>query len=211
MYITLSAILGYLLGSIPFGLILTKLAGTEDIRKIGSGSIGATNVLRTGRKDLAFLTLVFDASKAAIATLIAFHVVPNTDYTFFSDVTSLNFIAGLTAGFAAVVGHNFPVWLKFRGGKGVASAFGYILVTSPMVACLALATWLVMAITTRYSSLSAITAAILVPVYAFYCAAPITLVFYIPLVLLVLIRHHSNFARLFKGQESKITFKKKEK
>ena len=209
MLILACALFGYLLGSIPFGLILTKMAGTEDILKIGSGSIGTTNVLRTGRKDLAALTLIFDASKAAIATLIAFYLIPNDDLIFCGFYTSANLVAGLIAGLAAIFGHSFPIWLRFKGGKGIASAFGYILAVTPLVALLALLTWLVMAIITRYSSLSAITAAILLPVYTFFFASPVVLIFYIPLVTLVLIRHHANIARLIKGQESKITFKKK--
>ena len=205
----LSTLGGYLFGSVPFGLVLTRMAGLGDIRKIGSGNIGATNVLRTGRKDLALLTVLLDAFKAGIAALIAKHLVTNEAMMFCGYLTSVNTVAALIAGTAAIIGHNFPVWLKFKGGKGVASAFGFILALSPAVAGLALLTWLVIAFTTRYSSLSAITAAIMVPVYAFFLTSPIYAFFYTAIALLILLRHHANIARLIKGEESKISFKKK--
>ena len=119
-------------------------------------------------------------------------------------------MAELIAGTCGVLGHNFPVWLKFKGGKGVASTFGFLLATNWQIALLALATWLVIAFATRYSSLSAITAAVMVPVYAFFLASPVYSIFYTALAVLVVARHHANIARLIKGQESKITFKKKE-
>lgn len=205
----LCALGGYLLGSIPFGLVLTHLAGLGDIRKIGSGNIGATNVLRTGRKDLALLTVLLDASKAGIAAFVAASLAPAADYVFLGNMTQVNVIAGLIAGSAGVVGHNFPVWLKFKGGKGVASTFGFILATNPQIALLALATWLVCAVITRYSSLSAITAAIATPVYAFFLVEPTYTIFYTAIALLVLLRHRANIVRLAKGEESKISFKKK--
>lgn len=205
----LCALGGYLLGSIPFGLVLTHLAGLGDIRKIGSGNIGATNVLRTGRKDLALLTVLLDASKAGIAAFVAASLAPAADYVFLGNMTQVNVIAGLIAGSAGVVGHNFPVWLKFKGGKGVASTFGFILATNPQIALLALATWLVCAVITRYSSLSAITAAIATPVYAFFLVEPTYTIFYTAIALLVLLRHRANIVRLVKGEESKISFKKK--
>ena len=205
----LCALGGYLLGSIPFGLVLTRLAGLGDIRKICSGNIGATNVLRTGRKDLALLTVLLDASKAGIAAFVAASLAPAADYVFLGNMTQVNVIAGLIAGSAGVVGHNFPVWLKFKGGKGVASTFGFILATNPQIALLALATWLVCAVITRYSSLSAITAAIATPVYAFFLVEPTYTIFYTAIALLVLLRHRANIVRLAKGEESKISFKKK--
>ena len=205
----LCALGGYLLGSIPFGLVLTRLAGLGDIRKISSGNIGATNVLRTGRKDLALLTVLLDASKAGIAAFVAASLAPAADYVFLGNMTQVNVIAGLIAGSAGVVGHNFPVWLKFKGGKGVASTFGFILATNPQIALLALATWLVCAVITRYSSLSAITAAIATPVYAFFLVEPTYTIFYTAIALLVLLRHRANIVRLAKGEESKISFKKK--
>ena len=144
-----------------------------------------------------------------IAALIAKHLITNEAMIFCEYLTSVNTVAALIAGTAAVIGHNFPVWLRFKGGKGVASAFGFILVLSPSVAGLALLTWLVVAFVTRYSSLSAITAAVMVPFYAFFLSSPVYTIFYTAIALLVLLRHHANIARLIKGEESKISFKKK--
>ncbi|MDD4557155.1 MAG: glycerol-3-phosphate 1-O-acyltransferase PlsY [Alphaproteobacteria bacterium] len=201
--LSLCAVGGYFLGSIPFGLFLCKLFGFGDIRKVGSGNIGATNVLRvSGSKSLTLLTIALDASKAAIAAYLACKFVGGEHAL----------LASLVAGTSAVVGHNFPIWLGFKGGKGVASAFGFILFETPIIALLALATWIVTAIISRYSSLSAILAASLVPVYTyFFTDDTLYLAFYLPIVLLILVRHHANFKRLFKGEESKITFKKKAK
>ena len=191
-----SLIIGYLLGSIPFGLVVTRLAGLGDIRKIGSGNIGATNVLRTGRKDLALLTLLFDLGKAALAALLM-------KSFFHSEVT------GYVAGFSAVIGHNFPIWLHFKGGKGVASTLGMMLVLTPWVGILACLTWLIMAFTFRYSSLSALTALLLAPIYALFLATPAAVTCYTALAVLSFWRHRSNIKRLIAGEESKITFKRK--
>ncbi len=199
---------GYLLGSIPFGLVLTRLAGLGDIRKIGSGNIGATNVLRTGRKDLALLTVLLDASKAGFAAWLAGYLAPEQDMFFAGIFTNTKLVAALYAGTAAVFGHNFPLWLKFKGGKGVASAFGFILVINPMIALLALGTWLVFAFTFRYSSLSALAAAILTPLYAYFYAGEVETIFFSAIALLVVVRHHANIHRLIKGEESKISFHK---
>lgn len=211
IYTTLSlcAVIGYLLGSIPFGLVLTRLAGYGDIRKIGSGSTGATNVLRTGNKTLALLTVLLDAFKAGIAAYIAYQLVPSTDFVLFGLYTKLNIVASMIAGSFGVIGHVFPIWLKFKGGKGVASAFGFILVTNWQVALIAFAIWLIMAFTFRYSSLSALTAAAAVPFISFFMLSPVYVVFYSAIVILVIACHHANIARLIKGQESKISFKKK--
>lgn len=206
---TLCAIGGYFLGSVPFGLVLTRLAGLGDIRKIGSGNIGATNVLRTGRKDLALLTVILDASKAGIAAYVAEKLVPDTGFVLFGLYTTANVLAGLIAGTFGVLGHNFPVWLKFKGGKGVASAFGFIVATNWQLGLIALGVWLVMAFMFRYSSLAAITAAASVPVFAFFLTEPVYAVFYSAIALLVLVRHHANIKRLLTHQESKISFKKK--
>ena len=200
----LSAIFGYFVGSIPFGLILTKMAGYGDIRKIGSGNIGATNVLRTGNKKLALLTVLCDASKAGVAALIACGLYgcenPNAS------------MVSLVAGAFGVIGHNFPVWLKFKGGKGVASTLGFLLATCWPVALIALAIWLVMAFTFKYSSLSALTAASLVPFVAYFLAPNMDyVVVYSAIVLLVIVRHHANIKRLLNGTESKIKLKKEEK
>lgn len=200
--------IGYLLGTIPFGLVLCYLAGYGDIRKIGSGNIGATNVLRTGNKGLALLTILLDASKAGAAAYAAYKTVSPEPYVLAGFITSTNVMASLIAGTAAIIGHNFPIWLKFKGGKGVASTFGFILVTCPLVALLDLVTWLVMAVVFRYSSLAALTAAALTPVYAFFFAEPVYTIFYSAIALLVIVRHHANISRLIKGQESKIKLKK---
>ena len=205
----LAALGGYFLGSVPFGLVLTRMAGLGDIRKIGSGNIGATNVLRTGRKDLALLTIILDASKAGIAALIAYHFAPHDSMMLAENITTVNTVAALVAGSFGVIGHNFPIWLKFKGGKGVASAFGFFLALSPLVAVYALMCWLIVAFTTRYSSLSAITAAIMVPIFAYFYTSPVYAMFYTAIAVLVLIRHHANIVRLIKGQESKISLKKK--
>ena len=198
----ISALFGYLGGSIPFGLILSRMAGYGDIRKIGSGNIGATNVLRTGNKKLALLTVLCDAFKAGIAAFIAGKVFAGDN----------SVMASLVAGASGVIGHNFPVWLKFKGGKGVASTFGFVLMTCWPVALVALVIWLAMAFTFKYSSLSALTAAVLVPVVSYFLApsSEYTIV-YSAIAILVIVRHHANIRRLLKGEESKIKLKKEEK
>lgn len=197
----LSAIFGYFIGSIPFGLILTKMAGYGDIRKIGSGNIGATNVLRTGNKTLALLTVLFDASKAGVAAIVARAI--------WGGGMADSITVALIAGACGVLGHNFPVWLKFKGGKGVASTFGFILATCWPVALIALLVWLIMAFTFKYSSLSALTAAIFVPIASYFFApTPQYTWFYLCITLLVVVRHHANIKRLLKGEESKIKLKK---
>ena len=197
----LVAIGGYLLGSIPFGVILTRAAGAGDVRNIGSGNIGATNVLRTGRKDLAIATLILDAGKGAVALLIARHLFGEA--------------AGAIAGGAAFMGHLFPVWLGFKGGKGVATFFGLILAACWPLGLMAAATWLIVAFALRYSSLAALVAAALTPLYALLplpmlglpAPAPI-LILAIFTAVLIYIRHHENIARLLKGAEPKIGAKK---
>ncbi len=202
---------GYLLGSVPFGLVLCYLAGYGDIRKIGSGNIGATNVLRTGNKWLALLTLVLDASKAGIIAWLALKYAVMKPMMICGWVVDGNVLAAMIAGSMAVIGHNFPIWLKFKGGKGVASAFGFVLVTQPVIASALLGVWLVMAVLFRYSSLAAICAALSLPIFAFFYAEPVYTAFYSMLALLVLARHHANICRLFRGEESKIHFKKQDK
>ena len=208
--LALCALGGYLAGSIPFGLVLCYLAGYGDIRKIGSHNIGATNVLRTGNKWLALLTVILDALKAGLAAFAAYKLLPQTpEINLFGISAPLNVVGSLIAGTFGVLGHNFPIWLKFKGGKGVASAFGFILMTQPYVALIALGIWLFMAFTFRYSSLSALTAAVAMPVIAWFMCPPVYAVFYSALAVLVIFRHHANIARLLKGEESKISFKKK--
>jgi glycerol-3-phosphate acyltransferase PlsY len=189
-----AALLGYLAGSIPFGLLLTRLGGLGDIRSIGSGNIGATNVLRTGRKDLAAATLLLDGGKGTVAALIG------TQYG-----TEIMVVAA----FAAFIGHLFPVWLKFRGGKGVATYLGVLLGAAWPVGIFACLTWLATALISRYSSLSALIAALLSPVFAWYYAGPQVAALAGAMAVLVFIRHHQNIARLLKGEEPKIGKKKK--
>jgi glycerol-3-phosphate acyltransferase PlsY len=188
------AVLAYLLGSIPFGLVLTRLAGYGDIRQIGSGNIGATNVLRTGSRVLAALTLLLDAGKGAAAVLIARAFGPD--------------MAALAAG-AAFLGHVFPVWLGFKGGKGVATAGGILLAYAWPVGLAALGTWLLVAVLTRYSSLAALAAAVLAPLYAWLITRetrPTEVVLFLAIV--ILLRHSANIRRLLKGEESKIRLSK---
>ncbi|MFN3857738.1 MAG: glycerol-3-phosphate 1-O-acyltransferase PlsY [Caulobacter sp.] len=184
---------GYLLGSIPFGLIATKLGGAGDIRQVGSGNIGATNVLRTGRKDLAALTLVGDSGKGALAVLLAGLLTHWTPAA-----------VALAAG-AAFTGHLFPVWLKFKGGKGVATFYGTMLAAAWPVGLLAGVTWLAMAALFRISSLAALTAVALAPLFSLATEQPypITLLA-VFMAVLVFIRHRENIARLLKGQEPRI-------
>jgi glycerol-3-phosphate acyltransferase PlsY len=192
----LGVLVAYLLGSIPFGLLLTRLAGYGDIRRIGSGNIGATNVLRTGNKALAMLTLALDAGKGVAAVLIA--------RAFGPDMAAL-------AAVCVVIGHLFPVWLGFKGGKGVATAGGVLLAYLWPVGLAALATWLVVALLTRYSSLAALATAVLAPLYAWLLGGgaiqPTEVVAVI--AVLVIFRHRANIARLIHGEESKIQLKKR--
>ncbi|MFA7261524.1 MAG: glycerol-3-phosphate 1-O-acyltransferase PlsY [Caulobacter sp.] len=190
---------GYLLGSIPFGLIAARLGGVGDIRKIGSGNIGMTNVLRSGRKDLAAITLIGDAGKGAVAVLLA-HLL-----------THGNAAAVALAGGSAFVGHLFPVWLKFNGGKGVATFYGVLLSAAFPVGALAALTWIAMAALFRMSSLAALTAAALAPLFAFAVDAPRPIVVLAAVMaVLIFIRHHENIRRLLKGEEPRIGAKKAE-
>ncbi len=193
-YLTAALLAGYLLGSIPFGLLLTRLAGHGDLRHQGSGNIGATNVLRTGRKDLALATLLLDGGKGAAAVLIAINWGPDI---------------ALMAGYGAVLGHLFPVWLGFKGGKGVATTLGALLAISWPVGLAACATWLAVAGITRYSSLAALLCLALAPLWAWLLRGDLQLVqFAAILALLVWARHHENIGRLLTGTESKIGAKK---
>ncbi len=194
-----AAILGYLLGSIPFGLLLTKLAGLGDIRAIGSGNIGATNVLRTGRKDLALATLLLDGGKGAVAVLIA--RVFSQDLAISEDLTVI-------AGGAAILGHLFPIWLKFKGGKGVATTLGTLIAVNWMVGVGACLTWLIVALVFRYSSLSALIAVAAAPFIALWLGlVPLAWLAAFAAVL-VWVRHHENIKRLLSGAEPKIGKKK---
>lgn len=189
--IVLTFTLAYFIGSIPFGLILTKVFAKQDIRTVGSGNIGATNVLRTGNKLLALLTLLLDGAKGAVAILLLPVLLP--------------YGASLIAiGLFATLGHCFPVWLKFKGGKGVATTAGVLLAAVPLAGVIALGVWVAMVFAFRVSSLAALVAAFVAPIatFFFYGAAPagITLM----IALLVFWRHKENIQRLLKGEEPKV-------
>jgi glycerol-3-phosphate acyltransferase PlsY len=189
---------GYLLGSIPFGLLATRLGGAGDIRKIGSGNIGATNVLRSGRRDLAAITLVGDAGKGAVAVLIAWLMTRGYEENTRATVMAL-------AGGSAFVGHLFPVWLKFNGGKGVATFYGVLLSAAFPVGALAGLTWIAMTFLFRISSLAALTAAALAPLFAFAADAPRPMILLAAfMAVLIFLRHHENIRRLLKGEEPRI-------
>ena len=191
----LSALFGYFLGSIPFGLLLTKMAGHGDVRDIGSGNIGATNVLRTGSKALAAFTLLADMLKGLIPVLVV--------------SWSLGLVPfGLVAGFAALLGHMFPVWLKFKGGKGVATYIGTCFGISFYLGLAFIGIWLAMAFLFKISSLSALIAASLVPFLALWFAAPVVSLTLLVMSLLVIIRHRENVGRLLSGSEDRIGQKK---
>lgn len=190
MDFALAALIGYFLGSIPFGLVLTRLTGGPDIREIGSGNIGATNVLRTGNKGIAALTLLLDAGKAAGAGYIALH--------FFG--APMQFIAAA----AALFGHCYPVWLKFKGGKGVATFFGALLGLVWPIGLVAAATWLLVAYTTKYSSAAALCAAAFsTAVSVMFFPWPVTAMIAF-MTALIIWRHRENIARLKAKTESKI-------
>ena len=184
------AALSYLAGSIPFGIVITRAMGLGDIRKIGSGNIGATNVLRTGNRLAAFLTLVLDAGKGGAAVLAA-RALAGED-------------AGQLAGAAAFLGHLWPVWLAFRGGKGVATFLGTLLALAWPVGLLACATWAATAALLRISSLSALAAAALTPVFAAFAGRPDLVLLTILLAALIFVRHHANIRRILTGTEPRI-------
>ena len=184
-----AALGGYLLGSVPFGLLLTRAAGLGDLRHIGSGNIGATNVLRTGRKGIAALTLLLDGGKGAAAVLIAARFGPDT---------------AVLAAAGAVVGHVFPIWLGFRGGKGVATAFGALLAIAWPVGLAALGVWLASVVVFRYSSLAAIFSMASAPAFAWWLADPQRTELSAFLALLVAVRHAGNVRRLIAGTEPRI-------
>ncbi len=182
-------VFGYLLGSIPFGLLVTRMAGLGDVRKIGSGNIGATNVLRTGNKGLAALTLLFDALKGTFAVLVA---------------SRWGLEPALAAGLAAFLGHLFPVWLGFKGGKGVATYLGVLIAFAWQGALAFAVVWLAMAVATRYSSLSALVAAIAAPVALYVFGLPTHALILAAMSVIVFIKHRANIERLLAGTESKI-------
>ncbi|HEX7884687.1 MAG TPA: glycerol-3-phosphate 1-O-acyltransferase PlsY [Phenylobacterium sp.] len=189
---------GYLLGSIPFGVIATRLGGAGDLRSIGSGNIGATNVLRTGRKDLALITLLGDGGKGALAVLFAWLATRNGSAEQQAVLTSV-------AAGAAFLGHLFPVWLRFKGGKGVATFLGTMLAAAWPVGLAAAAAWLIAAFLFRISSLAALAAVAIAPLIALLIGRPTAIALLaLFMALLVYIRHAENIRRLLKGQEPRI-------
>ena len=180
---------GYLLGSIPFGLLITRAAGLGDVRRIGSGNIGATNVLRTGNKGLAALTLLLDALKGTAAVLVAGIWGPDL---------------ALLAGFGAFLGHLFPVWLGFKGGKGVATYLGVLIGLAWIGAVIFAVVWLAMAFATRYSSLAALVAAIVTPIALYFLGHRDVAILFAVMSANVLIKHRANIGRLLAGTESRI-------
>ncbi|ELT49439.1 glycerol-3-phosphate 1-O-acyltransferase PlsY [Brucella intermedia] len=182
-------VFGYFLGSIPFGLVLTRLAGLGDVRSIGSGNIGATNVLRTGNKKLAAATLILDALKGTVAVLIASRYGPD---------------AAIGAGFGAFIGHLFPVWIGFKGGKGVATYLGILIGLAWPGALVFAAVWIVTALLTRYSSLAALVASIIVPIALYFQGSPAIAVLFAIMTVFVFYKHKTNIGRLINGTENKI-------
>ncbi|MEM7567769.1 MAG: glycerol-3-phosphate 1-O-acyltransferase PlsY [Pseudomonadota bacterium] len=190
MSLGLFLVLGYLLGSIPFGLIITRLAGKGDIRQIGSGNIGMTNVLRTGRKDLAALTLLGDAGKGLVAVELAL---------LYGGLPAM-----MAAAIGAFLGHVFPVWLRFKGGKGVATYLGILIGFSGLAALAFAVLWIGTAAVTRFSSLSALVASLGAPIVLFIVGQPMPALVFAALTVLLYIKHRENIARLLAGTESRI-------
>ncbi len=185
---------GYLLGSIPFGLIITRLAGTQDIRAIGSGSIGATNVLRTGRKGLAALTVIANILKGTAAVLLASWWCGQ----------DFGHECGLIAGLGAFLGHLFPVWLKFKGGKGIATGLGILLAVSWQTAIAIMVIWIAVAAASRYSSLASLIACAAAPVISWFIGTPSQALLFLVLGVLAFVMHRGNIARLMNGTEGRI-------
>jgi len=213
---------GYLIGSIPFGLILCALAGYGDVRRIGSGNIGATNVLRTGNKLLALLTVLLDAGKgiAAFALMyVMLGLLPACEVVSclvdspcpcaLVPIEEHAFVATVSA-FSAVIGHMFPIWLKFQGGKGVATSFGALLAATPITGALVFVTWIVSAMASRISSLAALSAAFIAPAVSYIFYGTEVALMNAGLSVLVWVRHKDNIQRLLKGEEPKIGDKKKQ-
>ena len=191
-------IIFYLIGSLPFALILTKLSGFGDIRNIGSGNVGATNVLRTGNKYLAFIVLSLDIIKGFIPLLIL--------QVYFEDLSLLNKII---IGHFAIIGHIFPIWLKFKGGKGVATYIGFLFSINPYIGLLFLILWMAVALTTKYSSLGSLIAILVAPIYFIFINFNLFIgIFFIYLSLIIYLKHSENIKRLLNKTESKIKLSK---
>ena len=201
IFSSLFVFFGYLVGSIPFGLILTRAYGLGDIRKIGSGNIGATNVLRTGNKKLALMTLLLDGIKGALAIYL---VKAISNYEIVSNLNNNNFFE-CVAGVSAVIGHCYPIWLKFNGGKGVATGFGVILYFDFFIGIISLIMWLLVTKIFKISSLSALTVYILIPILMFINSIEnVFLISSIIISCVCFIKHKDNIKRLLKGSEPKI-------
>ena len=185
----LALVFGYLLGSVPFGLLVTRAAGLGDVRNIGSGNIGATNVLRTGNKGLAAVTLLLDMLKGTVAVLVA---------------ARWGLEPGIAAGLAAFLGHLFPVWLGFKGGKGVATYLGVLIAFAWKAALVFAVAWLAVAFATRYSSLSALVAAVAAPIALYLFGLPTHALILAAMSVIIFIKHRANIERLLAGTESKI-------
>jgi glycerol-3-phosphate acyltransferase PlsY len=184
-------VIAYLIGSVPFGLILTRLAGAGDVRRIGSGNIGATNVLRTGRKGLALATLAFDVLKGALPAWLAYRYLgPDM---------------AVVAGLGAVLGHCFPVWLKFKGGKGVATAAGVVVALTPTVAAIASGVFLLVVLATRYVSLGSMLGALAAAAAAYVMGYVQAAELYLLLALIIVLKHAGNLRRLLQGSEAKFS------
>ncbi|MBO7066429.1 MAG: glycerol-3-phosphate 1-O-acyltransferase PlsY [Alphaproteobacteria bacterium] len=185
-------IISYLLGSVPMGLLLTKFAGKGDLRKVGSGNIGATNVMRVGGLRMAALTWLLDMAKVVVAVLLG-HLFVDVGF-------------GAWCGFVAIIGHCFPIWLRFHGGKGVSGLFGLLLAISPLTFLFIGIEWLIVALTSGYSSLGALVVFCLVPIFGFVIDINVGFAF-LAVALLCLIRHRENINRLIHGKESKVEWK----
>jgi len=195
-------LIGYFIGSIPFGLLLTKLFTKQDIRNIGSGNIGATNVLRTGNKKLAIATLLLDAGKGALLILLPIHVNDPAVPHYFGNLMAL------TIGLGAVIGHCFPVWLKFKGGKGVATTLGVLLAAVPYAGLATLGAWIIAALIFRISSLAALIAATIAPIVTLLIYGQETALICGLITILIFVRHKDNIKRTIAGTEPKIGGKK---
>ena len=217
-FVLLLLLIPYLIGSIPFGLLLTKIFGHGDIRKIGSGNIGTTNVLRTGSKKLALSTLFLDGGKGAVLILLIFGIpnfIPEGEvigaypYKYFTPAVNMEFSVSILIGFFAILGHCFPVWLKFKGGKGVATTLGVLLAAVPYAGLAACATWILTAKITKISSLSALVAVAIAPIVTLFVYGSAPAIICTLITLLVWVRHKDNIKRLLKDEEPKIGSNKK--
>ena len=199
----LAVIGGYFIGSIPFGFLITRLKGYRDIRKVGSGNIGATNVLRNSGPKLAIITLLLDGAKGYIAVIIATNIID------IYSIQEASEIGGLIAGAGSVLGHNFPIWLKFKGGKGVATYIGFLIGLNFLIGLYFLLTWIIVALIFKYSSLGSLAASLVAPLYFFF-VNPNNFVgiFLLYLFFIISLKHHENIKRLINGSENKIKLSK---